>query len=344
MADKKIAVLGAGAIGGCVAADLANAGLDVTVIDGWAAHVEAIRANGLIVQTELPEGGTELRTARVTALHIGDVAALREPFDVLFLGVKPYDTRWATELIKPHLRADGLVVGVQNGLCDEDIASIVGRDRVIGCVVQLAAETFEPGRVLRRMPPATTWFGIGALDAATAPRVGEVARMLEHCTKVSILSDIADGKWTKLVHNAAVMGPVGLVGITNYEAFHHPEMREFMHMVASEAAKVMLAAGYKPAAVYGSQASDLDGDVDAVIRRLLEAMARPAARGTRNAVLQDHLKGRHSEVENINGMIVALGRKFGIDTPGNQRVVDLTADIWRRNEKPGAHNLQALVS
>ena len=340
----RIAMLGAGAIGGCVAADLALAGLQITVIDGWAAHVEMIRERGLMVETEKPEGGKQIRTAHMTALHVGEVASVRQPFDVIFLGVKSYDTRWATELVKPHLRPDGLFVGLQNGLCDEDIASIVGRHRTIGCVVQLAAETFEPGRILRRMPAATTWFGVGALDPAIQWRTPEIAALLERSAKVSVLDDVVDGKWTKLVHNAAVMGPVGLMGMTNFEALHDTAARDFMLRVASEAAQVMLAAGRKPAAVYGAPASELAGSVDEVIARLLTTMARPAGQGTRNAVLQDHLKGRCSEVDAINGVIVAVGRQLGIATPLNQRVVDVTSRIWSGAEQPGRHQLATLLA
>lgn len=341
---RRIAIVGAGAIGGCVAADLAHAGLDVTVIDGWAAHVEKIRTHGLTVETETAGGATDARTDGMAALHVGDVASNRQPFDVIFLGVKPYDTRWATELVKPHLRVDGLFVGLQNGLCDDDIASIVGRHRTIVCVVQLAAEIFEPGRILRRMPVATTWFGVGALEPEIQSRTPEIARLLAHTGKVATLENVLDGKWTKLVHNAAVMGPVGLLGTTNFDAFQNPPMRDLMLRVAGEAAQVMLAAGHKPAAVYGAHQSDLSGTTDEVIANLLEAMARPAGRGTRNAVLQDHLKGRRCEVDAINGLIVALGGQLGVDTRYNQRVVDITARIWSGDDQPGAHHLGALLA
>ena len=89
--SPRIAFLGTGAQGASIAADFALAGLDVTFIDQWPAHVEAIRANGITVNQP-----TRTINARVPALHLCQVAEIRQPFDLIFLVVKAYDTTWAT--------------------------------------------------------------------------------------------------------------------------------------------------------------------------------------------------------------------------------------------------------
>ena len=123
MVSKRIAVVGTGANGAAFGADMIRAGLDVTFIEQWPAHVEAMRANGLRV--EMPE---ETVTTPIRVFHMCEVAMLREPFDIVLLGVKAYDTRWACELIKPLVAQDGLVVGLQNGMTIDDVASIkIGR-------------------------------------------------------------------------------------------------------------------------------------------------------------------------------------------------------------------------
>ena len=149
--SKKIAVLGTGANGSCAAADLIDAGLDVTLIDQWPAHVEAMRAKGLTIQ--MPEREQHVK---VNAHHLCDVATFREKFDVVFLVVKAYDTRWMTEFIKPHLKDDGLMVGLQNAMTALEIEEIVGPTRTIGCVVELSSEIFNPGLVQRNTPPEKT--------------------------------------------------------------------------------------------------------------------------------------------------------------------------------------------
>ena len=124
--NKKIAVVGAGAIGSSVSADLTKAGLDVTVIDQWPAQVEKLKADGLIVR--MPD--LEVRTP-IRALHLCELASANLEFDIVLLAVKSNDHRWLTELIKPYLKADGVLVPVQNGFNDDSIASIIGREHGI---------------------------------------------------------------------------------------------------------------------------------------------------------------------------------------------------------------------
>ena len=93
---KKIAVLGAGAIGGSVAADIAKAGYDLTVIDQWPAHIEAMKANGLRVK--IPD--EEIHVA-VDAVHLCDVSSLNRMFDLVLMSAKSYDSQWLAQFIAP---------------------------------------------------------------------------------------------------------------------------------------------------------------------------------------------------------------------------------------------------
>jgi len=132
--DNKIAVLGVGAIGGTVGAYLIRAGYDVTLIDQWAAHIEKIRSDGLKV-TDLT--GEFIVPAK--ALHLSDASSLKEPFDIVFLSVKSYDTLWSVYLIESHLKKTGFILSTQNALNDEVVASVVGFNRTVGCVTTLSA-------------------------------------------------------------------------------------------------------------------------------------------------------------------------------------------------------------
>ncbi len=96
MAEKRIAVVGTGANGAAIAADMTNAGFDVTCIEQWPAHVEAIRANGVTVRS--PAG--EEKVTRLDIHHLCEVAEVKRPFDLVYLVTKAYDARWHSELIK----------------------------------------------------------------------------------------------------------------------------------------------------------------------------------------------------------------------------------------------------
>src|SRR4051794_27457553 len=156
--SPRIAVLGAGANGASIGADLTRAGHDVTLVEQWPAHVEAMRADGLRIVMPAEETLTEVR-----AHHLCDVATFRAQFDVVFVVMKAYDTRWACQLMEPYVKPDGLVVGVQNGMTADVIAEVVGPHRALGAVIEVSSEMTEPGVVQRHVPPSKSWFAVGAL-------------------------------------------------------------------------------------------------------------------------------------------------------------------------------------
>ena len=231
--NKKIAVVGAGAIGSSISADMTHAGLDVTVIDQWPAQVEAMRTSGLTIR--MPD--QELKVA-MRALHLCDLSSAKLEFDYVFLAVKSNDHRWLTEFIKPYLKADGALVPVQNGFNDDSIASIVGRERVVGCALELSAEIFTPGLVKRNTTHKTTWFGIGELDGHATPRLREIETIMRNIGNVEATGNIYSTKWTKLVANTMTMGPFGLLGLGNSEAANLPGMFEISVALGKESVAV----------------------------------------------------------------------------------------------------------
>ena len=195
--NKKIAILGTGANGSCAAADITTAGYDVTLIDQWPEHVNAMNINGLTIN--LPE---ETRNTNVNAYHLCNLAELKQSFDFIFLFVKAYDTQWITRLIEPYLANDGILVGVQNAMTAERISKIVGADRTIACVVECSSELFIPGIIQRDTPNEKTWFGIGAEKNKENNRLEEVEEILTSVGNVDIIDDIISAKWMKLIINA----------------------------------------------------------------------------------------------------------------------------------------------
>ncbi|MDP7240101.1 MAG: 2-dehydropantoate 2-reductase N-terminal domain-containing protein [Dehalococcoidia bacterium] len=214
--SKKLAVLGVGAIGGSIGADLTKAKYDVALIDQWPAHVEAMKIQGLRVR--MREGELHLP---VQAVHICELAALKTQFDIVFLSAKSYDSRWMANLIKPYLKPDGVMVSTQNSLNDEWVAPIIGLDRDIGCALELSAEVFDPGIIKRNTDPAHTRFVLGELDGTITARVQEVAQILGAAGKVDVTANIWGAKWTKLAVNNMSMGVASIGGIGSWELAHN---------------------------------------------------------------------------------------------------------------------------
>lgn len=333
---KQIAILGCGAIGSSVAADLAEAGYEPAVIDPWPAHVEAMRANGLKVTMKD-------RTVHVPvrAFHLSDLASARLEFDVVFLASKSNDHRWLAEYIKPWLKADGVVVGVQNGMNDDSIAEVVGRGRTLGCVVELQAELWTPGEITRNTTRQGTWFTVGELDGSYTPRVQEVAAMMGKVGRCDVTANIYGAKWTKLIANSMTMGPFGLLGLRNNEAAALPGMFDVSVRLGKESYAVGTALGYRIEPVFGLRADEFAGSSDENLVTTMKTLLSHVG-GGRTAPIHDHLKGRVSEMAYISGLVARRGQELGIATPANAAVTEIDARINRGELAMDAENYQRL--
>jgi 2-dehydropantoate 2-reductase len=337
--SRRIAILGAGAIGSSVGADLTEAGEDAVLVDQWPAHVEAMKANGLRVV--MPDN--DLRVSP-QALHLCELATEQPVFDVVFLATKSYDTAWMSQLIAPFLAAAGIFVGLQNGMNEETIVPIVGRDRTIASVVELSAEIYEPGFVQRDTTRAGTWFGVGELDGAITDRVGEMADLLRHSAKVSVTDNVLGAKWTKLVANSMTMGPFSLFGLKNWDAAALPGMTEISLAIGRESAAVGAALGHRLEPIFGLSAEDFAGSNDEVLTTAMRTLHNHVGKEAMTATVQDLLKGRRTELEYITGMVVRKGREVGVPTPVNDAVLHLGREIGAGTRTMDPSNLDALKS
>lgn len=331
-------MVGAGANGAAVGADLTRAGLDVTLIEQWPPHVEEMRANG--VRVELDPGDVETTPVRVH--HFCEVAELREPFDVVLLLVKAYDTPWAARLIVPLLAVDGLMVGVQNGMTAHEVAEVAGPERNLGCVIEVSSTMTEPGIIHRHTPRERSWFAVGSLSPATRGREEEVAGVLRHCGTVAVVDDILAAKWMKLVSNASVLVTTASLGLPMLDAIAVPGMRELMIRAGQEALDVGRTLGHPILPIFGLDADDL-AVPEQVSETLLDTLYTNYVRpGATTTVLQDWRKGRRSEAADLNGTVCREGAAHGIATPVNAAVLEVARRIEAGELAPAPENLALL--
>jgi 2-dehydropantoate 2-reductase len=334
---RKIAVLGAGAIGSSVSADLTKAGYDITVIDQWPAQVEALKAAGLHIQ--MADGDIKVP---IRAHHLCDLASANLEFDIVFLAVKSYDHRWMAEFIKPYLKSDGVLVGVMNGMNDDSIASIVGRNRTVGCCIELSAEIFTPGLVQRNTTHQGTWFAVGELDGLFTPRVKEIQSILSHVARCDVTGNIYGAKWTKLIANSMTMGPHGLLGLRNGEAAGLPGMADIAVRLGRESLAVGTALGYRIEPIFGLRADEFAGSGDENLVTARNTLMRHVGGQSRTAPIHDHLKDRKSEMEFITGLVTRKGKELGIPTPYNDAVIEIDRRINKGEIKMDRANLDLL--
>jgi 2-dehydropantoate 2-reductase len=337
-ARPRIAVVGTGANGAAIGADLTRAGHDVTFVEQWPAHVEAMRANG--IRVEMPD---DVQTTQVHAIHLCEVATLRKPFDLVLVLVKAYDTRWACELIKPLVAPDGLVIGLQNGMTLDDMADVIGQERTLAAVIEVSSNMFTPGVVNRQSPPSLSWFAVGGTAPEAHARAGEVAAILQSAGSVEVSDDIRSSKWMKLVLNAAELVPSAILNLPLAEAEALPGMRGFMLRAGREAVRTAVDTGNRVRPILGLGDADLahpDRYVEQLFDEVLRHFTLP---DTRTTVLQDWMKGRRSEVREINGLVVDLQRRLGGLAPANAATVELAARIEDGSLEAGPGNLGLLL-
>jgi len=336
MSFKKIAVIGTGANGASIGADFVQAGYDVTYIEQWPDHVEAMNRKGVTVN--MPD---ETVVTKVVAKHLCQVAELTDKFDLVFMLVKAYDTRWAAELIKPVLAENALVVGLQNGMSIDDLVDILGAERVMGAVIECCSNMFEPGVCNRETPPSGSWFALGGLTPSTQARADDVAEVLRHAGTVEVYDDIRSAKWMKLVANASELVPSALLNQPLHEVVQDPEMVDYMKACAKEALAVCIGSGSKIVPIFGLKEAQQDPDLYAV-ELFDQVIAHFTFPNTLTTVLQDWRKGRRAEIHEINGLVVREGARLGIPTPANSITLDIASRIEVGELEAGADN-RALI-
>jgi len=325
-----------GANGASIGADFVQAGYDVTYIEQWPDHVEAMNRNGVTVN--MPD---QTVVTKVVAKHLCQVAELTDKFDLVFMLVKAYDTRWAAELIKPVLAENALVVGLQNGMSIDDLVDILGAERVMGAVIECCSNMFEPGVCNRETPPSGSWFALGGLTPSTQARADDVAEVLRHAGTVEVYDDIRSAKWMKLVANASELVPSALLNQPLHEVVQDPEMVDYMKACAKEALAVCIGSGSKIVPIFGLKEAQQDPDLYAV-ELFDQVIAHFTFPNTLTTVLQDWRKGRRAEIHEINGLVVREGARLGIPTPANSITLDIASRIEVGELEAGADN-RALI-
>ena len=341
---KRIAIVGAGALGGYVGGTLAHHGHNVTLIDPWPEHVETVRRHGLELDGVTPE---ERFTAKPKILHITEVQGLaRTPVDIAMVAVKSYDTLWATALIAPYLSERGFVVSLQNCMNEETIAGVVGWGRTVGAVASLiSVDLYEPGRIRRTIAKGGdkyTIFRIGEPHGRITPRIEELVQWFRAIDSAKTTTNLWGERWSKLVQNAMGNGVTAATGLTSGDCLRDPKIRRFQIALAAEAIRVGQALGYALEKVRGIMPEDYvraaEGDEDAL--RELEAVLVPAQfsnpRGDiqRPSMAQDILKGRRTEIDAMNGYIARKGAQVGVRAPSHARLAEIVTRIERRELQP----------
>jgi 2-dehydropantoate 2-reductase len=283
----KITVMGAGAVGCYFGGMLARAGHEVTLV-ARPAHVEAIRRDGQRMETRSFD-------ERVRLSATGDAAAV-EGADLVLFCVKSNDTEAAGAQVRPHLAPHALVLCLQNGVDNADrLRTVLPAQQVAAAVVYVATEMAGPGHVKHH--------GRGELviePAAASERAAQALVAAGVPTEVS--GNVRGALWLKLIINCAY-NAVSAIAQQPYGMNVKGEgIPDVMRDVVDECLAVARAEGV-----------EVPGDVHATVAALVASMPTQMS-----STAQDLARGKRTEIDHLNGLVVRRGVALGIPTPANR--------------------------
>jgi 2-dehydropantoate 2-reductase len=343
---QKLLFVGAGAVGSYLGAFLSRAGHDVTLVDPWAEQVEAIRQRGISVT-----GPHDPFEARPAAMHLHEAQRLPRDFDVAFVAMKAYDTAWAARLALRHVGPRGYVVSAQNCWPDPDVAEAVGVERAVGLVMsRIGVALWKPGQVERGMERGQgrghDVFRAGEHDGRISPRVTALAEMLSVVDGARPTDNLWGERWAKLCQNCMGNPVQAMSGLGSLEIAGSEAGRAITIHLAAESARVGLALGLRVPAIGGAPAEEWARAGEREVYEAFDRKLTPASAQGRNwraSMAQDVLKGRPTEIDSMNGHVVAQGRQGGVPTPVSAAVVEVVREIEAGTRQPAPANIEATL-
>jgi 2-dehydropantoate 2-reductase len=355
MADnKRIVVFGAGAIGGYTGGHLAHNGFDVTLIDPWPEHIETIRKDGLSI-----EGVSEAEfiRARPKTMHLTEVQDLakQKPIDICFISMKSYDTEWATTMMKQYLAPGGYMVSLQNCINEERIAGIVGWGKTLGVIAALlSAELYAPSKIRRtgaRNPPGHEVYRVGEVHGKVTPRAEALGAMIGTVDTCKVTDNLWGERWSKLCVNGMHNGVSAASDLSGNAMRQDDRIRQVIIRLGGEAVRVGQAQGYKLEDIAGQDAEKLarasEGDmaaleeVEALMLALRNSQGRSEAQ--RPSMGQDMQKGRRTEIDFINGVIVERGKALGLKTSTHEQLIAAVKQVELGKASPSQENIYSIL-
>ena len=287
----KVAVMGAGAVGCYYGGMLARVGHDVVLI-ARPQHVEAIERNGLRMETQPFDEPVRLAASTQASAVQGA--------DLVLFCVKSTDTETAGALIRPHLKADALVLCLQNGVDNADrLRTVLPQHAVAAAVVYVATEMAGPGHVRHNGRGELVIEPSGATSLS-----GEAVRqaLIAAGVPTEISGNVRGALWAKLILNCAYNAVSAITQLPYGKTVAGEGVPDVMKDVVAECLAVAKADGVQVA-----------GDVDAAIRKIFETMPSQFS-----STAQDLARGKRSEIDYLNGLIVQRGEALGVATPANR--------------------------
>lgn len=333
-----ITIVGAGAIGGVIGAYLIKGGHEVTFLDINEEHVRKMNRDGLTIKTF-----DNSFTVPVRAYTVEEYRKSGENLEKVFLAVKAQHTEYAVKSFSDLLSPNGYVVSFQNGLNEETIAKEVGKERTIGCFVNLFADYLEPG-VIQYGGVGSLY--IGEIDGSDSERVTELVEALQCWGDAKKTTNIFGYLWSKLAYGAILTASA----TTNMTIADFIESKKYRQLIIALGREVLQVAGdkgikaeffddWEPAYIYPDvQIDKLEGQFQILVKRLRSYTK------TRTGIWRDlAVRKRKTEVPQQLNPIIAAGESLGYNMPLLKQLVRMIREIENGEREMKEENLEELA-
>ncbi len=326
----KIAIYGAGAMGTVLGALLTKGGLRVDLITRNHAHVDALKTKGATIQC-IAEN--KVLVVPVKALLPEEMT---EEYDVIFLMTKQRHNEEIVKGLLPFLSKDGVICSTQNGLPEEKIASVIGKERTYGAVTSFGANFLEAGGVALTSKLSAMKTYVGGFENGNEKqdllleilsRAGKAIKNENFAMKTDNLLGV---RWAKLAINSAFSGLSVVTGCTFGQLAKRCKSRKIALGILRESIAVAKELGISIEKMQGQDMEYFLGG-NTPIKKLIAYLVLPFAmkshKELRSGMLFDVEAGRKCEIDYIDGVICKKGAETGIKTPFCEKVVELVHGI-----------------
>lgn len=324
-AKMSVAVIGAGAIGGITAAHLHRAGYDVELVCKHPQRAEEIIHKGVHITGVRGDMWVPLKA-------VAEIEQLSGPKDVLLIVTKAYDMPDAARRALPFMKPDSFVVSMQNGICVEALADVVGVQRAVGCVVGWGS-TMLPDGSLNMTSEGDFVIGGYLPDKDVTP----LKAVLDHMILTRISDNIVADLFSKTIINSCITSMGVLSGLYLGQILQFKKARDIFTAIIREALAVAAAMNInvKP---YGGKLDyhslvDKTGALADFKRHLMIRLIGFKYRRLKSSSLQALERGKPTEVDYFNGFIARKGNALGVATPVNTRITQMVKEIEAKTRK-----------
>ena len=333
----KIILVGAGSIGGTTAVMLKEHGADIQIVEANALRAETIRTSGLRLTGAL---GDHCETFTVYE----SIDSLTEVYDVCIIATKYFALEAVAQQMLPYVKADGMFVSMQNGICTGILSSVVGAHRTVGCMIGFGATLQKDGSV---NVTSKGELMLGRLDGVIDDDLKALVKIYNGLLPTKAVDNIDARLYSKLIVNSCINSIAALTGETVGRMLQTKQAKLVFLEIAREATLVSKKMGLKvpPYAKVLNYNLLLLSEAD-WFKNICCALVSVVGKrfgDVRPSTLQSLDRGEKTEIDIFNGYIVKNGEKTGVPTPVNRQIYDFIKRIEAGEEKSTLDNLERIV-